>query len=156
MQGNIFSQRPFLQFRRPDHMLWGLQTKRLVICPQCAAIDLLLLSVGSLEWTGSRGRGQGFFIRRRPPVRLCCCTTGKKMVQQCVLSHHIHLIIGNIRWPGPLLIQPHPSMREKSHRKKATYELLHATRLRCEGTNSSLEQTSGSSMFCHSCCVLCR
>lgn len=52
-QGNIFSQRPCLQFRRPGHMLWnevGRQTKWLVICPHCVAIDLLLLVL--ISWRG--------------------------------------------------------------------------------------------------------
>lgn len=56
VQGNIFSQRPCLQFRRPGHMLWnevGRQTKRVVICPHCVAIDLLLLAAGFLEGTAS-------------------------------------------------------------------------------------------------------
>lgn len=54
VQGNIFSLRPCLQFRRPGHMLWnevGRQTKRVVICPHCVAIDLLLLAAGFLEGT---------------------------------------------------------------------------------------------------------
>lgn len=54
--GNIFSPRPCLQFRRPGHMLWnevGRQTKRVVICPHCVAIDLLLLAAGFLEGTAS-------------------------------------------------------------------------------------------------------
>lgn len=56
VQGNIFSLRPCLQFRRPGHMLWnevGRQTKRVVICPHCVAIDLLLLAAGFLEGTAS-------------------------------------------------------------------------------------------------------
>lgn len=56
VQGNIFSLRPCLQFRRPGHMLWneaGRQTKRVVICPHCVAIDLLLLAGGFLEGTVS-------------------------------------------------------------------------------------------------------
>lgn len=89
VQGNIFSQRPCLQFRRPGHMLWnevGRQTKRLVICPDCVAIDLLLLAVGFLERTASTEKetgaggvgGAGLFIRKkgpeaRPPMRLNCC-----------------------------------------------------------------------------------
>lgn len=54
VQGNIFSLRPCLRFRRPGHMLWnevGRQTKRVVICPHCVAIDLLLLAAGFLEGT---------------------------------------------------------------------------------------------------------
>lgn len=54
--GNIFSQRPCLQFRRPGHMLWnevGRQTKRVVICPHSVAIDLLLYAAGFLEATAS-------------------------------------------------------------------------------------------------------
>lgn len=93
VQGNIFSQRPCLQFRRPGHMLWnevGRQTKRLVICPHCVAIDLLLLAVGFLERTASTEKetgqagwgvgvgGAGLFIRKkgpeaRPPMRLSRC-----------------------------------------------------------------------------------
>lgn len=56
VQGNIFSVRPCLQFRRPGRMLWnevGRQTKRVVICPHCVAIDLLLLAAGFLEGTAS-------------------------------------------------------------------------------------------------------
>lgn len=62
VQGNIFSQRPCLQFRMPGHMLWnevGRQTKRLVICPHCVAIDLLLLAVGFLERTASTEKETG-------------------------------------------------------------------------------------------------
>lgn len=56
VQGNIFSPRPCLWFRRPGYMLWnevGRQTKRVVICPRCVAIDLLLLAAGFLEGTAS-------------------------------------------------------------------------------------------------------
>lgn len=59
VQGNIFSLRPCLRFRRPGHMLWnevGRQTKRVVICPHCVAIDLLLLAAGFLEGTASSKR----------------------------------------------------------------------------------------------------
>lgn len=89
VQGNIFSQSPCLQFKRPGHMLWnevGRQTKRLVICPHCVAIDWLLLAVGFLERTASteketgqrRVGGTGLFIRKkrpeaRPPMRLSRC-----------------------------------------------------------------------------------
>lgn len=54
--GNIFSQRPCLQFRRLGHMLRnevGRQTKRVVICPHCVAIDLLLYAAGFLQGTAS-------------------------------------------------------------------------------------------------------
>lgn len=80
VQGNIFSRRPCLQFRRPGHMLWnevGRQTKRLVICPQCVAIDLLLLGVSFLERTGSAekeigrsgwGAGRGWILHRKKRV----------------------------------------------------------------------------------------
>lgn len=56
VRGNIFSRRPCLQFRRLGHMLRnevGRQTKRVVICPHCVAIDLLLCAAGFLEGTAS-------------------------------------------------------------------------------------------------------
>lgn len=82
VQGNIFSQRPCLQFRRPGHMLWnevGRQTKRVVICPHCVAIDLLLLAAGFLERTASTKKKKKVCMlhqkkgspgRARPPTRL--------------------------------------------------------------------------------------
>jgi len=77
VQGNIFSQRPCLRFRRPGHMLWdevGRQTKRVVICPHCVAIDLLLLAAGFLEGTASSKEMPPCSIKRkvsqaRPPMR---------------------------------------------------------------------------------------
>ena len=86
VQGNIFSLRPCLQFRRPGHMLWnevGRQTKRVVICPHCVAIDLLLLAAGFLEGTASSEKkkkkkkclhapSKEKVPRARPPVRLDC------------------------------------------------------------------------------------
>lgn len=56
VRGNIFSPRLCLWFRRPGHMLWnevGRQTKRVVICPHCVAIDLLLLAAALPEGTVS-------------------------------------------------------------------------------------------------------
>ena len=80
VQGNIFSLRPCLRFRRPSHMLWnevGRQTKRVVICPHCVAIDLLLLAVGFLEGTASSKEMPACSIKRkvpraRPPRRFNC------------------------------------------------------------------------------------
>lgn len=78
VQGNIFSLRPCLRFRRPGHMLWnevGRQTKRVVICPHCVAIDLLLLAADFLEGTASSKEMPACSIKRkvpqaRPPMRL--------------------------------------------------------------------------------------
>lgn len=80
VQGNIFSLRPCLRFRRPGHMLWnevGRQTKRVVICPHCVAIDLLLLAAGFLEGTASSKKMPACSMKRkvpwaRPPMRLNC------------------------------------------------------------------------------------
>lgn len=80
VQGNIFSLRPCLRFRRPGHMLWnevGRQTKRVVICPHCVAIDLLLLAAGFLEGTAGSKKIPACSIKREvpqasSPMRLYC------------------------------------------------------------------------------------